>query len=109
MLAIGKGQHDSPLRLKFALLFSACSLVTQPMLQRQPNWTELRYREFSPNANFITVNFIVAVFQNFPDKFCYSGSMYILLCVFTGPSAYVATSTELDRVKAGGFLYLNFL
>mgnify|MGYP001305147328 CR=1 FL=1 len=39
----------------------------------------LIYREFSPNANFITANFITAVFQNFPDIFCYCDSMYILL------------------------------
>ena len=40
------------------------------------------YREFSPNANFITANFITAVFQNFPDVFCYCDSMYILLMQF---------------------------
>ena len=28
------------------------------------------YREFSPNANFITANFVTAVFQNFLDIFC---------------------------------------
>ena len=27
------------------------------------------YIEFSPNANFITADFVYAVFQNFPDKF----------------------------------------
>ena len=31
---------------------------------------ETNYREFSPNANFITANFITAVFQNFPKKNC---------------------------------------
>ena len=40
------------------------------------------YREFSPNANFITANFVNAVFQNFPDIFCYCDSIYILLMRF---------------------------
>ena len=39
-------------------------------------------REFSPNANFITANFVTTVFQNFPDIFCYCDSKYILLMRF---------------------------
>ena len=44
--------------------------------------SSFKHREFSPNANFITANFITAVFQNFPDIFCYCDSMYILLMQF---------------------------
>ena len=29
------------------------------------------YRESSPYKNFITANFITAIFQNFPEKFCW--------------------------------------
>ena len=36
----------------------------------------INYREFSPNANFITAIFVTAVFQNFPEKFA--------LCEFLG-------------------------
>ena len=38
-----------------------------------------RYREFSPNANFISANFNFVVFQ---DIFCYCDSMNILLMQF---------------------------
>ena len=40
------------------------------------------YRGFLPNANFITANFITAVFQNIPDIFCYRDSMYVFLMRF---------------------------
>ena len=36
-------------------------------LQIHPTLLNSTYREFSPNANFITANFVTAVFQNFPD------------------------------------------
>jgi hypothetical protein len=39
-------------------------------------------REFSPNANFISANFVNAVFQNFLDVFCYCDFMSILLMRF---------------------------
>ena len=51
-------------------------------LYYQGMYSYSKYREFSPNANFITANFITAVFQNFPDIFCYCDSMYILLMRF---------------------------
>ena len=43
-----------------------------------------KYREFSPNANFITAVFVTAVFQNFPDKFglCLFGANYFIYAVF---------------------------
>ena len=40
------------------------------------------YREFLPNANFITANFVTAVFQNFLDKFCYCDFISISLMRF---------------------------
>ena len=42
------------------------------------------YREFSPNANFITANFVTAVFQNFLNIFCYCDFISILLMRFFG-------------------------
>ena len=42
------------------------------------------YREFSPNANFITANLVTAVFQNFLDIFCYCDFISILLMRFFG-------------------------
>ena len=42
----------------------------------------INYREFSPNANFITANLVTAVFQNFLDTFCYCNFISILLMRF---------------------------
>ena len=47
-------------------------------------FTELLYREFSPYANFITANFITAVFQNFPKIFalCVFRAIYFITAIF---------------------------
>ena len=43
------------------------------------------YRESSPYANFITVNFITAIFQNFPEIIglaWYLGANYFITAIF---------------------------
>ena len=42
------------------------------------------YREFSPNANFITADFVTAVFQNFPQIFalCEFWAIHFISAVF---------------------------
>ena len=57
--------------MKFAVMKFA--LGKNPLYQQQKNkkqykafaTTKNRYREFLPYANFITANFITAVFQNY--------------------------------------------
>ena len=44
-----------------------------------PNSTDLVYRGFMPNLNFITTDFITEVFQNFQKIFC------LCLCTIVGP------------------------
>ena len=44
--------------------FYDCSVYDQSCLQSN-TFLKLSYREFLPYANFITANFITAVFQNY--------------------------------------------
>ena len=56
------------------------------------------YREFLPNANFITANFITAVFQNFLDIFylhCLHSS--ILICSATRKVHFSSWTTDCLR------------
>ena len=43
-------------------------------------YNQSQYRGFSPYANFITANFITAIFQNFPKIFGLCDFMYYLFC-----------------------------
>ena len=56
------------------------------------------------------------IFQNLPETkenyFFHSRAKiagFDFYCICTSHSAYVATSTELHRVKIDGFLYPNFM
>ena len=70
-----------PLSQKSPLLQLHCQLLLVKLLNREQSLRHYFYihaafkslfeicREFLPNANFITANFVTAVFQNFPDIF----------------------------------------
>ena len=64
--------------------YSKTVIVKGPLWQCTETNSGKTYREFLPNANFITANFVTAVFQNFLNIFCYCDFISILLMRFFG-------------------------